>query len=92
MKNAYFPNDDEMIVRGRRVRVPKWHINKKGDRDGLEPSYGFKKRVMTPWGVVEECIITPVPSLAGGFDFCAQVERPKSNPYVKMSTFWIDDL
>lgn len=91
MKNqvAYI-DDNTIIVRGRRVPIAGYRLDKNRRRDGLEPSYGFKRRVMTPWGAQEVCNITPVPSLSGGLEYCAQVYMPKSNPYVKFCTFWVD--
>jgi len=89
-RNIYFKDDDTKIVYGRSVPVAPIRFDRDGKKDGVEPSYGFKMRVMTPWGSPEVCTITPVPGLSGALEFCAQVYKPKSNPYVRFCTFWVD--
>lgn len=77
-------DDDTRIIDGHRVRIPEL-ITVPGK--GVTPSYGYKKRVMTPWGEPEVCDIIATPSLLGGTERYAQVYRPKSNPGVSIATF-----
>lgn len=88
-KQNGFIGDEIMMIDGQRVSIPKL-IGEPGK--GVEPSYGYHKRVMTPWGVDEDCIIVTVPSLSGEKDKYAQVYRPKSNPGVAFSTFRLTDI
>lgn len=83
-------NDDTMLIKHQRVKVPPFLKNKEGNNERLDASYGFKKKVRTPWDAYEVCTITAVPSLAGGYDYYAQVTQPKSNPYVRYCTFRVD--
>lgn len=77
------------ILGGQRVRLQEVRHNKKGDRDGLEPSYGYYKDALTPWGQMERCYIVHVPSLAGGYEKFASVYKPKTNPGVRWSVFQV---
>lgn len=88
---VYYRDDDTMLINGRyAVPVAARRVTKDGRADGLEPSMGFKKRVMTPWGALETCTITPTPGYGGRLEYCAQVSYPKSNPHVRFCTFWVD--
>lgn len=87
-KRDGYLNDDIMMVDGQRVLVPKL-LSQPGK--GVEASYGYRKRVKTPWGADEDCIIVTVPSLSGERDKYAQVYRPKSNPGVAFSAFKLTD-
>lgn len=84
-------NFDYVIIDGERVRVSDYRYNKKGDKDGLEPSYGYYKKVKTPWGAIERCFIVSVPSLGGGKDSYASVFKPESNPGVRWSVFQLQE-
>lgn len=86
MKN----NDYEYtIINGQRVRLNDRRKNKDGEYDGLEPSYGYYKEVMTPWGAMERCYIVTVPSLFGGKETFASVYKPATNPGVRWSVFQV---
>jgi len=82
---------DFTIIDGHRVRVPDYRKNKNGDRDGLEPCYGYYKNVVTPWGAIEKCYVVTLPSLGGGKESYASVYKPESNPGVRFSVFQIKD-
>jgi hypothetical protein len=84
-------NFDYVIIDGERVQVPGYRYNKKGEKDGLESSYGYYKKVKTPWGAMERCFIVTVPSLAGGKDSYASVFKPESNPGVRWSVFQLQE-
>lgn len=88
-KQNGFIGDDIMMIDGNRVRVPEL-LSRPGK--GIEPSYGYRKRITTPWGATEDCIIVTVPSLSGEKDKYAQVYRPKSNPGVAFSTFRLTNI
>jgi len=90
-KREKITNFDYVIIDGERVRVSDYRYNKKGDKDGLEPSYGYYKKVKTPWGAIERCFIVSVPSLAGGKDSYASVFKPESNPCVHWSVFQLQE-
>jgi hypothetical protein len=75
------------IVNGNRVQIPDRRKNKNGDYEGLEPSYGYYKEVVTPWGAIERCYLVTVPSLAGGKEIYASVFKPSTNPGVRWSVF-----
>lgn len=79
------------IVDGHRVKLQERRINKKGEPDGIEASYGYYKECMTPWGQLERCYIVNSPSLAGGFEKFASVYKPKTNPGVRWSVFQVFD-
>lgn len=85
-KRDRYLDDDVVIVDGHRVKVPE-RLNS----GSLEPSYGYRRRVMTPWGVHEICTIYATPSLYGSTERYAQVYRPKSNPGVAIATFRLTD-
>lgn len=85
-KRDGYLDDDVMIVDGQRVRVPEKTTN-----GGLEASYGYRKRLRTPWGAYETCTVFSVPSLYGERERYAQVHRPVSNPGVALSTFKLTD-
>lgn len=82
---------DFTVINGRRVKVAEYRKNKNGDRDGLEPSHGYYKSVVTPWGAVETCYVVTLPSLAGGKETYASVYKPATNPGVRFSVFQIND-
>jgi hypothetical protein len=79
------------IIDGQRVQVQPFRKNKYGEKDGLEPSYGYYKNVLTPWGAIEKCYVVTLPSLAGGKESYASVYKPESNPGVRFSVFKIND-
>jgi hypothetical protein len=80
---------DYTIIDGNRVRVADRRKGKNGDYEGLEPSYGYYKEVVTPWGAMERCYIVTVPSLAGGKETFASVFKPVTNPGVRWSVFQV---
>lgn len=82
---------DYTVIDGRRVRLADRKVNKKGETEGLEPSYGYYKNVVTPWGELERCYVVTVPSLAGGKEKYASVYKPVTNPGVRWSVFQIFD-
>ena len=82
-RNGYV-DDDTMIIDGNRVRVAEFNSH---SGKGVQPSYGYRKRVMTPWGASEICTIMTVPSLSGEKEKYAHVYRPASNKGVAFSTF-----
>jgi len=84
-KNDY----EHTVINGRRVRLQDRRYSKKGEPDGLEPSYGYYKMVMTPWGEMERCYIVSMPSLAGGYETFASVYKPATNPGVRWSVFQV---
>lgn len=87
MKNDY----EFTTINGRRVRVAEYRKNRNGENDGLEPSYGYYKDVVTPWGAVETCYIVTLPSLAGGKESYASIYKPATNPGVRFSVFPVFD-
>lgn len=84
-------NYEYTMIDGHRVRVADRRTGKNGDQDGLEPSYGYYKQVVTPWGELERCYIVTVPSLAGGKEKYASVFKPVTNPGVRWSVFQLND-
>lgn len=86
-RNGYV-DDDIMIIDGQKVKVPEL-LDKPGK--GVAPSYGYRKRIMTPWGSYEICTIFTVPSLNGEKEQYAQAYRPLSNPGVAFCTFRLTD-
>jgi hypothetical protein len=85
------PDYDYTIRDGHRVRLQEQRYNKEGKPDGIEPSYGYYKRILTPWGKMERCYVVAVPSLAGGYEKFASVYKPETNPGVRWSVFQIFD-
>ena len=79
------------LIDGRRVKVAARRYKLNGDSDGLEPSYGYHRKVVTPWGEVEKCFIVSVPSLSGGKERFASIYKPVTNPGVRWSVFQIDE-
>jgi hypothetical protein len=88
-KQDGFADDDTMIIDGNRVRVPEL-IKQPGK--GVAPSYGYRKRIMTPWGKHEVCTIMTVSSLHGEKERYAHAYRPASNPGVVFSTFRLTNI
>ncbi len=88
-KQDGYADDDTMIIDGNRVRVPEL-LSQTGK--GVEPSYGYRKRITTPWGAQEVCTIMTVPSLHGEKEKYAHVYRPASNKGVSFSTFRLTDI
>ena len=82
-----YVDEDTMIVDGHRVKVAD-----KMTMGGLEASYGYKKRLMTPCGSYEVCTVFSVPSLYGERERYAQVHRPSTNLGVAFSTFKLTDV
>lgn len=83
-----YVDDDFMVIDGQKVKVPEL-IGQAGK--GVAPSYGYRKRLMTPWGAYEICTVMTVPSLYGEKEKYAHVYRPKSNPGVAFCTFRLTD-
>lgn len=88
-KQNSFIGDDIMMIDGHRVRIADFN---EPAGQGVAPSYGYHKTIMTPWGTNENCIIVTVTSLLGEKDKYAQVYRPKSNPGVAFSTFRLTNI
>ena len=90
----YMNNDmDWMIVNGQRIQVADYRYTSSfpRTRDGLDAPLGYMKRIVTPWGETEMCMITAMPALDGTIDFYATVSKPKTNPGVRFSVFRVDN-
>lgn len=87
-----FMQADWMIINGHKIQVSGYKYLSKDQniRDGLEAPLGYNKRIKTPWGETEMCMIVAMPSLDGTLDFYATVANPKTNPGVRMSAFRVD--
>jgi hypothetical protein len=83
-KRDRYLDEDVVMIDGHRVKVPERLHN-----GSLEPSYGYRRRMMTPWGSFEVCTVYATPSLYGGTERYAQVYRPKTNQGVALATFRI---
>ena len=88
-KQNRYQDNDTVVIDGQKVKVPEL-IKQLGN--GVAPSYGYRKQLMTPWGAQEVCTVVTVHSLSGEKDKYAQVYRPKSNPGVAFSTFRLTDI
>lgn len=90
----YMGNDqDWMIINGQRIQVADYRYTNDGHkrRDGLDAPLGYMKRIVTPWGETEMCMITAMPALNGTLDFYATVNKPKTNLGVRFSVFRVDN-
>jgi hypothetical protein len=88
-KRIGYIDDNTTIIDGQKVKVPEL-IGEPGK--GVAPSYGYRKRIMTPWGKHEVCTIMTVSSLHGEKEKYAHVYRPTTNPGVAFSTFKLTDI
>jgi hypothetical protein len=88
-KRSGYIDDNITIIDGQKVKLPEL-IGQPGK--GVAPSYGYRKRVMTPWGKHEVCTIMAVSSLHGEKERYAHAYRPASNPGVTFSTFRLTNI
>lgn len=82
-------DENVKLVDGRRVqvaeRIPESRYGKEYTR--LDAPHGYKKRIMTPWGAEEMCMIYVVKDISGMVERYATIARPKSDPLVAFKCF-----
>lgn len=82
-------DNDTKLMDGRRVQIAERIPEKRYDKEytRLDAPYGYKKRLMTPWGAEETCMVYVVKDISGMVERYATVARPASDPLVTFKCF-----